>query len=134
MFAMPICSYATGSWKQEIQTRVQHTVTTGLLLFTYTNAYMLVVYGLLFTVAFAEIATDKERQRERLLYDGTTKVQRWSRRCLRRFVRCFELYPIVNMTCPDLAFTYSDLSKYVQSPGLPHMHAAEPLVSTGGSD
>jgi hypothetical protein len=29
------------------------------------------------------------------------------------------------MTRPDLAFAYSELSKYVQSPGLPHMHAAE---------
>jgi hypothetical protein len=32
---------------------------------------------------------------------------------------------LVNMTRPDLAFAYSELSKYVQSPGLPHMHAAE---------
>jgi Reverse transcriptase (RNA-dependent DNA polymerase) len=32
---------------------------------------------------------------------------------------------LVNMTRPDLAFAYSELSKYVQHPGLPHMQAAE---------
>jgi hypothetical protein len=32
---------------------------------------------------------------------------------------------LVNMTRPDLAFAYSEVSKYVQSPGLPHMHAAD---------
>jgi hypothetical protein len=32
---------------------------------------------------------------------------------------------LVNMTHPNLAFAYSELSKYVQSPGLTHMHAAE---------
>ena len=32
---------------------------------------------------------------------------------------------LVNTTRPDLAFAYSELSKYVDSAGLPHMHAAE---------
>jgi hypothetical protein len=36
---------ATGSCKQDMQTRVQHTVTTGLLLFTYTNTYMFTKFG-----------------------------------------------------------------------------------------
>ena len=32
---------------------------------------------------------------------------------------------LVNMTRPDLAFAYSELSKYVQRPGKAHMAAAE---------
>ena len=32
---------------------------------------------------------------------------------------------LVNMTRPDLAFTYSQLSKFVQSPGPVHLAAAE---------
>ena len=32
---------------------------------------------------------------------------------------------LVNMTRPDLAFTYSQLSKFVQAPGPVHLAAAE---------
>ena len=32
---------------------------------------------------------------------------------------------LVNMTRPDLAFTYSQLSKFIQSPGPVHLAAAE---------
>ena len=35
---------------------------------------------------------------------------------------------LVNMTRPDLAWAYSELSKYVQFPGKPHMLAAEHVL------
>jgi hypothetical protein len=35
---------------------------------------------------------------------------------------------LVNMTRPDLAWSYSELSKYVQFPGKPHMLAAEHVL------
>jgi hypothetical protein len=41
---------------------------------------------------------------------------------------------LVNMTRPDLAFTYSQLSKFVQSPGPVHLAAAErPLAYLRGT-
>jgi hypothetical protein len=44
-------------------------------------------------------------------------------RRMRSIVGCFSY--LVNMTRPDLAFTYSQLSKFVQSPGPVHLAAAE---------
>ena len=41
----------------------------------------------------------------------------------RRMRRCLSY--LVDMTRPDLAFTYSQLSKFVQSPGPVHLAAAE---------
>jgi len=41
----------------------------------------------------------------------------------RGFVR--SLGYLVTMTCPDLAWSYSELSKYFQFPGQSHMEAAE---------
>ena len=35
---------------------------------------------------------------------------------------------MVNMTRPDLAFSYSQLSKFVQYPGKAHMEAAERVL------
>ena len=32
------------------------------------------------------------------------------------------------MTRPDLAFAYSQLSKFVQNPGVVHLQAAEPVL------
>jgi len=32
---------------------------------------------------------------------------------------------LVNMTCSDLAWSYSEHSKYVQFPGIAHMEVAE---------
>jgi hypothetical protein len=42
---------------------------------------------------------------------------------MRRIVGCLSY--LVNMTRPHLAFTYSQLSKFVQSPGPVHLAAAE---------
>ena len=44
-------------------------------------------------------------------------------RRMRSIVGCLSY--LVNMTRPDLAFTYSQLSKFVQSPGPVHLAAAE---------
>jgi hypothetical protein len=44
-------------------------------------------------------------------------------RRMRSIVGCLSY--LVNMTQPDLAFTYSQLSKFVQSPGPVHLAAAE---------
>ena len=35
---------------------------------------------------------------------------------------------LVTMTRPDLAWSYSELSKYVQFPGIAHMEAAEHVL------
>ena len=35
---------------------------------------------------------------------------------------------LVTMTHPDLAWSYSELSKYVQFPGIAHMQAAEHVL------
>ena len=35
---------------------------------------------------------------------------------------------LVNMTCPDLVFAYSEFNKYIQSPVLPQMHVAEHVL------
>jgi len=35
---------------------------------------------------------------------------------------------LVPMTCPDLAWSYSELSKYVQFSGIAHMEAAEHVL------
>ena len=44
-------------------------------------------------------------------------------RQIRSIVGCLSY--LVNMTRPDLAFTYYELSKFVQSPGPVHLAAAE---------
>ena len=38
------------------------------------------------------------------------------------------LINLVNMTIPDLAFAYSQLSKFVQYPGIVHLEAAERVL------
>ena len=48
-------------------------------------------------------------------------------RRMRSIVGCLSY--LVNMTRPDLAFTYSQLSKFVQSPGPVHLAAAERALS-----
>jgi len=35
---------------------------------------------------------------------------------------------LVTMTCPDMAWSYSELSKYVQFPGIANMEAAEQVL------
>ena len=43
------------------------------------------------------------------------------------FGMCIMAY-LVNMTRPDLAFAYSQLSKFVQYPGVVHLQAAERVL------